>query len=134
MKHSRHVRTFSFQEADDRALERSRARLSRVLPGATESETVRVALHLLAETPAAELETAARRLVRLKTGRPRSLTRLPVEVGRDVEEDEERIERLQLLEEIHRLEQLEGEGTSERLASLYSRLGMIPVGARVEKA
>jgi hypothetical protein len=133
MRRTRRVRTFSFQETDERALEAGRARLSRILPGATESETVRLALQLLKDASSAVLEQAAGRLIRLKTGRPPSLARLTTDLKRCVEEDEKRMERLQLLEEIHRLEQQGDQGTSEWLTLLYARLGMIPPSDRIEK-
>jgi hypothetical protein len=130
MTRTRLVKTFSFQDRDARVLRTCQARLSRILPEVTESETVRLALHLLEKTPSAVLSTVAQEVARLKPGRPRSLTGLSLELKRLIEEDESRSERIQVLEEISSLE--EQEGMAERLATLYERLGMLPVLGRVK--
>jgi predicted ATPase len=127
MTRRRLIKAFSFQEADRRALEASRARLHGILPGATESETVRLALHLLKVGPLELLKEAASHVVRMKTGRPPSVARLPIALTRCLEEDQRRRERVELLEVIHRLEKQDGEETKKQLAILYARLEMVPV-------
>jgi hypothetical protein len=120
----RHPKSFSFLEADDRALAAGRARLSRIIPGATESETVRLALRLLQEVSSEVIEKAAQRLTRTKAGRPRTLASVPLD--RSAKEDADRRERFELLEELFRLEKQESDETRERLRSLYAQLGMVP--------
>jgi hypothetical protein len=120
----RHPKSFSFLEADDRTLAAGRARLSRIIPGATESETVRLALRLLQEVSSEVIENAAQRLTRTKADRPRTLASVPLD--RSAKEDNDRWERFELLEELFRLEKQESDETRERLRSLYAQLGMVP--------
>ena len=65
----RHPKTFSFHEADDWSLTVGRDRLSRIIPAATESETVRLALNILQDVSSEVIERAAQRLKRTN-GRP----------------------------------------------------------------
>jgi hypothetical protein len=128
----RRAKTFSFLEADDRALTAGRARLSRIIPRATESETVRLALSLLQDVSSEVIERAALRLKRTKAGRPRTLAGVPFDLS--AKEDADRQERFELLEELFRLEKQESDETRERLRSLYAQLGMVPSRDRIQKA
>jgi hypothetical protein len=125
MTSGRHVRSFSFQETDDRALAAGRARLSRIIPGVSESETVRLALQVLERAPWDLVEKAARRIKRCRLGRPRSVVMRGLSEKLTAQEDEARRERFELLEEVYRLEEENDDKSMERLETLYARLGMI---------
>lgn len=132
MSDRRHIRSFSFPARDLNLLRASQARARTVLPGATESEAVRLGLELMSDASQAELEKAAARLVRKKPGRPRTQRGISQGVRRSLEEDEARLKRLRLLDELTRMEEDPGSEDPERLTELYAELGMVP-RAKVER-
>jgi hypothetical protein len=131
-KRNRIIKSFSFQPEEEKLLALSLAKARQVLPpidngGPNISETVRLALHVLAIAPTPLLHQAAHRLTRVVSGCPGHPEPMNLS-DMELEDDQETQQRFQAMQELNSLlAGTRGDPIVEtRIQELRQFFGMIP--------